>query len=203
MSIICIGVDQSYEDTGIAIVLDGKVKLVTDVKLKGYKNNRERRRALGDILHSAIKTAKGKSKELGCPCRLVFERIRLRSAGVLSFDYIKSMGALCAVISDLCVDMDVPVYSADTRAWKTAVVGTAKPQDNTYGIDPKKWPTICWCNEHGYGRHIRDYEISPRKKKGVFQDMRGERYVYNDNKADAICIALYGCMPDAKLQEER
>lgn len=200
--IICIGVDQSYEDTGIAVAMDGKVKAVTHLLLKDLPNNTERRKCIRSRLEQAITSAREHGEDEGCLCRLVFERIRLRSDGVLSFDYIKETAALCAVISDLCHDMYVPAFSADTRAWKTAVTGTAKPQENSYGINPKKWPTICWCNEKGYGKYIRDYEVSPRKKKGVMQDMRGRRYVYNDNKADALCIALYGCMPDAKLKEE-
>lgn len=199
---ICIGVDQSYEDTGIAMALNGKIKTVTNVPLKKLDNNHERRKELKEVLRKTILVAKHHSDVRKCPCKLVFERIRLRSDGVLSFDYIKATGALCAVISDLCYDMDIPVFSADTKAWKTSVVGTAKPQENSYGINPKKWPTICWCNKNGYGRYIRNYDVSPRKKKGVMQDMYGKRFVYNDNKADALCIAIYGCMPDAKLKSE-
>lgn len=202
MRVICVGIDQSYEDTGIAIAVDGKLKHVSDVPLWKLDNNSDRRNALRLAISEALDVAERNSKRLGCPYRVVFERIRLRSDGVLSLSYIKATGALCAVITDLCVARGVPVYSADTGAWKTAVVGTKKPQENSYGINPKKWPTICWCNQNGHGKRIRDYGISPRKKKGVFQDMYGKKYVYNDNKADALCIALYGCMEDAKLEVE-
>lgn len=200
---ICIGIDQSYEDTGIAIAKDGKIKNVTHIPLKNLPDNHERRRALRERLQSCIYVGKSQANRADSEFRVVFERIRLKSRKIISFSYIKAMGGMCAVIVDVCMDLGVPVYSADTNSWKAAVIGTRKQQENPYRIDPRKWPTIVWCNEHGYEDFIRDYGIGPRRKKGVFLDEKGRKFTYNDNKADSIGIALYGCMPDAKLEEER
>ena len=49
----------------------------------------------------------GKSKNIIC----VIERIRLRSQGFLNINYIKSIGALNALIVDLMYEYNIKVYS--------------------------------------------------------------------------------------------
>lgn len=193
---IVIGIDQSYKDTGITIACDGKVKKVENISLQKLKNNTERRKLVADVLNSYISFATDKTENV----EVIVERIRLVSAGVLSMDYIKSMGALIALIVDIAAEYHVPVYSVDTRAWKTAVVGTAKEKQNKYGLDPKKWPTILWCIKNGYKDKIIEYDVGKRKKGVLEKD--GIRYTYNDNKADSIGIALYGFIKNRKVVEE-
>lgn len=193
---VVIGIDQSYKDTGITIAADGKVKKVENILLHKFKNNTERRKLVADVLNSYISFATDKTDNV----EVIVERIRLMSAGVLSMDYIKSMGALIAVIVDTAAEYHVPVYSVDTRAWKTAVIGTAKEKQNKYGLDPKKWPTILWCIKNGYKDKIIEYDVGKRKKGVLEKD--GVRYTYNDNKADSIGIALYGFVKDRKVVEE-
>lgn len=192
-----IGIDQSYEDTGIAIACDGKIKAVDHILLSSLKNNTERRNEVSKVLMKFIDAAVARADNV----EIIVERIRLRSDGFISMDYIKGIGALVAVIVDTAAMYQIPVYSVDTRAWKTAIVGTTKEKSNKYGFNPKKWPTILWCVKNGFKRQIINYSVSARKKKAVIEK-DGKRYTYNDNKADAICIALYGFVNDRKLQEE-
>lgn len=114
--------------------------------------------------------------------------------------YIKEMGALNATIIDMAYKFDIPVYSVDTRSWKSQVIGTSKTQPNRYGFPPEKWPTIQWCIVHEYEQFIKE-EVSPRKKKAVIE-RGGKRFTYNDNKADSIGIALYGFLPESKQKLE-
>lgn len=193
---IVIGIDQSYNDTGITIACNGKIKAVSSVPMKKLANNTERRNELANELLRYIEYAVTKSDHI----EIIVERIRLMSAGVLSMDYIKSMGALIAVIVDTAAMYHIPVYSVDTRAWKTAIIGTAKEKQNKYGLDPKKWPTILWCIKNGYKDKIIDLDVGKRKK-GIIEK-NGIRYTYNDNKADSIGIALYGFVKGRKLMEE-
>lgn len=193
---IVIGIDQSYKDTGITIAADGKVKIVTNVPLCKLKTNTERRNTIWEVLITYLDYCIIRAEKV----EIIVERIRLMSSGVLSMDYIKSMGAFISVIVDTAAEYHVPTYSVDTRAWKTAVVGTAKEKQNKYGLDPKKWPTILWCIKNGHKDKIVEYDVGKRKKGVLEKD--GVRYAYNDNKADSIGIALYGFVKDRKLVEE-
>ena len=199
---IVIGIDQSYKDTGITISLNKEVKCVTDCYTEKMKSNTDKRIALRNCLITVINMVKKKRKELGdCEVICIVERIRLQSQGFINIDYIKSIGALNSLIVDLMKENDIPVYSVDTRAWKSAIVGNSKGKKNKYGIDEKKWPTILWCVSKGYKKHIIDYDVSVKKKKGVIEK-NGERYTYNDNRADSICISLYGFVYEPLLKEE-
>lgn len=199
---IVIGIDQSYRDTGISIGYNGVIKSVTDCCPITTMSNSERRKMLRKQLKEIFSkmriVANKKDAELIC----IIERIRLQSQGFINIDYIKGIGALNAMIVDVAEDFLVPVYSVDTRCWKSTVVGTSKEKQNKYGIDPKKWPTILWCISKGYKDYIIDYDIGKRKKGIIENTKTGERYTYNDNKADSICICLYGFKTNQKLKEE-
>lgn len=197
MNKIVIGFDQSYEDTGISIAVDGVLKAAKSVPLKQLKNNTQKRQKLQEEAFKAFRKVSQHNAEIV----VIIERIRLRSDGFININYIKGIGALNSVIVDTAALFGFPVYSVDTRAWKTAVVGTASPGQNPYGIDPKKWPTIQWCVRQGYEKKIVNYNVGKRKTKGViYKD--GKPFTYNDNVADSICIALYGFTKNLKLQEE-
>ena len=204
---IVIGIDQSYADSGIAVVCNGKVMSVTDCKPKSSASNTEIRSQLRQKLTRAFSMMQRKQNELGnCELFCIIERIRLQSAKpgsqhFLNLPYIKGIGALNAVIVDLASEYGIPVYSDDTRSWKSRVVGTSGSMRNPYGFPEEKWPTIKWCIGHGYGWLIAE-EASARKTKGVIEE-NGERWTYNDNKADAIGIAMYGFVSDPKLEVEK
>lgn len=199
---IVIGIDQSYKDTGITISLNKQVKCVIDCYTEKMKSNTDKRIALGNCLIDVLSLVKSKINEIGdCEVICIVERIRLQSQGFINIDYIKSMGALNSLIVDLMKENNIPVYSVDTRAWKSAIVGNSKGKKNKYGIDEKKWPTILWCVSKGYKKHIIDYDVGSKKKKGVIEK-NGKRYTYNDNRADSICISLYGFVHEPLLEEE-
>lgn len=201
---IVVGIDQSYKDSGITVSMNGEVKMVTECYTMNLSNNSEKRKKLKETLDKVFEMIEGKAKFHNADVIVIIERIRLQSQGFINIDYIKSIGALNALIVDLARMYDYPVYSVDTRNWKSNVVGTSKGQKNKYGIDEKKWPTIQWCIRNGYEKYIIDYEVG-KKKKGIIENKEsGQRYTYNDNKADSICISLYGHIPIMKqlLKEE-
>lgn len=204
---IVIGIDQSYADSGIAVAFNGKIKSVSECKPKSTATNTEVRNQLRDKLAMVFSVVQSKQSELdNCDLVCIIERIRLQSAKpgmehFLNLPYIKGIGALNAVIVDLAAMYSIPVYSVDTRSWKSRVVGTSSPGKNPYGFPEEKWPTIKWCIENGYGWLIAE-EVSPRKIKGVIEK-DGERWTYNDNKADSIGIALYGFVDSPKLEVEK
>lgn len=195
---IVIGVDQSYEDTGISIAADSKLRKVTDKNLSKYKNNSERRGALRETLNGLLSSVEEKGDEVIC----IIERIRLQSQGFINIDYIKSIGALNSIIVDVCREHNVKVYSVDTRCWKAQVVGTSKSMSNKFSVAPEKWPTIKWVIKQGFEDSIITEITNKRKKKGVFT-RNGKRYSYNDNAADSAGIAMFGFIGDKeKLLEE-
>lgn len=205
---IVIGIDQSYTRTGITVLKNGKIHLIKSVNFEGCKTNTEKRNMLHKELCSFMwSLGNENNSERICIC----ERIRLRSQGFINEDYIKATGALIATIIDTMKMANIPVYSVDTRAWKSAIVGTSKPQKNNLGIAPEKYPTIAYMRSKGLLKYIVE-EYTGRGKKGVIEAYRSSngkrekvRARVNDDVADSYCIASYGFLPATKqkLQEER
>ena len=196
MDKIVIGIDQSYKNTGISICKNGILTNIRSIHLNILEDNSSKRNHLSSILYSLLSKVPLSSSGDHIEVYIIIERIRLQSQGFINIDYIKSIGALNAIIVDVAKQFNIPVYSVDTRAWKSAIVGTSKPQKNKYGIDPEKWPTIQYIKSLGFEDKIL-IPVSNRKKKGVFEK-DGIRYTYNDDAADSACIALYGFLPKNK-----
>ena len=195
---VIIGIDQSYNNTGISIAADGKLKKVKSLPLDKYESNSDRRRALAETLDGLLSSVAQKTEELVC----IIERIRLTSQGFLNIDYIKSIGALNSVIVDKCHEYGVEVYSVDTRCWKAQVIGTSKGMPNRYGVPEEKWPTIKWLIRQGWEGSIL-IPINGRKKKGTFI-RSGQKFMYNNDAADSAGIAMFGFVGELdKLQLER
>lgn len=194
---VIIGIDQSYNNTGISIAADGKLLKVKSIWLDNYKSNSEKRRALAKTLDGLLRSVCPKAKEVVC----IIERIRLRSQGFLNINYIKSIGALNSIIVDKFYEYGVKVYSVDTRCWKAQVIGTSKPMSNKFGVPEEKWPTVRWLLKQGLEDNIL-VPIEGRKTKGTF--MRdGQKYMYNNDAADSAGIAMFGFVGDSdKLKEE-
>lgn len=108
----------------------------------------------------------------------------------MSTEYIKQTGALIATIVDAAYEHGIPVYSVDTRAWKSAVIGTSKPEDGN-----NKLPAINFIRKLGWEDEI--LIPIPRKRKGCFEK-DGSFYMWNDDAADSACIALFGFTPGFK-----
>lgn len=210
---VVIGIDQSYTRTGITVLCDKEIFEMYNIDFKGCKTNTERRECLSYQLYDILC---GVCKEV-VPDEMIIitERIRLRSQQFLSEAYIKATGALVATIID-CADkfkaIKVPVYSVDTRSWKSQIVGNSKPLNNKYGINPEKYRTILYMRDKGLLRCIAE-EYKGKGEKGVIwanrtlTDGKKEkvRIKVNDDLADSYCIALYGFLPKnkQKLKEEK
>lgn len=195
---VVIGIDQSYNNTGISIAADGKLVKVRSIQMEKIKTNSDKRRALAETLDGLLKAVCSKAKDVVC----IIERIRLRSQGFLNIDYIKSIGALNSIIVDKCHEYCVPVYSVDTRCWKSQVIGTSKPMSNKFGVPEEKWPTVKWLLKQGWEDSIL-IKVEGRKSKGTFV-RDGQKYMYNNDAADSAGIAMFGFLGDKeKLAVER
>lgn len=197
---IIIGIDQSYENTGISIVADGVLKKVTSINLSKLKNKSEKRDKLRKVLNALINNLLKKvAKNSDIIC--IIERIRLHSKGFLNMDYIKSIGALNSIIIDTCNKYGIEVYSVDTRAWKAQIIGTSKPRKNNFGVPEEKWPTVEWVIKKGFESSIL-IPIEGRKSKGTFIK-NGQKCMYNNDAADSAGIAMFGfCGNAANLNLE-
>lgn len=195
---IFIGIDQSYKNTGVSISADGELLKVTSLNLEHYKTNSDKRKTLRKYLNNMLKTITTKSDDITC----ILERIRLHSQGFLNIDYIKSMGALNAVIVDIMHDYDIPVYSVDTRCWKSQVIGTSKPKDNNLGVPREKYPTVEWCINQGFEDSILEV-VEGRKTKGTFV-RNNVKYMYNNDASDSAGISMFGFVGNLeKLKKEK
>ena len=205
-----IGIDQSYTRTGITVLKNKEVVEMHSMDFKRCVDNTSKRQRLSSYLCELLVELDSVENDI----IVITERIRLRSQGFLSENYIKATGALIATIIDVCSSFGIKVYSVDTRAWKSAVVGTSKPLDNPYGINPEKYRTILYMRDRGLLKHIAE-EYKGRGKKGIIDVkmdvIEGNRKVkkkvpckINDDLADSYCIALYGFLPKGKqkLKEE-
>ena len=206
MSKIVIGIDQSYTRTGITILEDKKILRMKSINFEECKNNTEKRLAIYTYLETIFKRRLKKQIEQNNVI-IITERIRLRSQGFLSEVYIKSTGALVATIIDIARLYIVPVYSVDTRSWKSQIIGDSKPMQNPYGINPEKYRTILYMRDRGLLKYIAE-EYNGRGEKGVINvKIDGKRVPckINDDLADSYCIAMYGFLPKTKqkIEEEK
>lgn len=194
---LSIGIDQSYKNCGVSVSADGQLLKVTHIKLEQCKSNTDRRRLLKAYLDNMLKAITSKADSIIC----IIERIRLHSQGFLNIDYIKSMGALNAVIIDIMDEYDIPVYSVDTRCWKSQVIGTSKPKDNNLGVPKEKYPTVEWCIEQGFEDSVLR-TVKGRKVKGTFT-RNGIRYMYDNDACDSSAISMFYFVGDKeKLKQE-
>ena len=194
---LSIGIDQSYKNCGVSISADGQLLKVTYIKLEQCKSNADKRRLLKAYLDNMLKAITSKANSIIC----IIERIRLHSQGFLNIEYIKSMGALNAVIIDIMDEYDIPVYSVDTRCWKSQVVGTSKPKDNNLGVPKEKYPTVEWCIKQGFENSVLR-TVKGRKKKGTFT-RNGIRYMYDNDACDSSAISMFYFVGDKeKLKRE-
>lgn len=201
MNKIVIGIDQSYKNTGVTVNINNGEKLkVRNIYTDCYENNSIKRSVVRKKLFNLISVIKIAYPKAEVVC--IIERIRLKSQGFLNINYIKGIGALNALIVDVMYNNGIETYSVDTRAWKSAIVGTSKPMENKYGLPPEKYPTILWNVKNGRKKNIINYDVG-KKKKGVITNKKGERYMYDDDKSDSIAISFYGFLPVKKQKLEK
>lgn len=185
---IVIGLDQSYTRTGISIAADGELVKVTSLNFKGCKTKSDKRRALAKVIIQIIEKNQCRASSMV----ILLERVRTFSHNqavdegetgttkgkgmFISTAYIKATGALIGMIVDTAAEYGIKVYSVDTRAWMSKVLGSSKGSN--------KQASIKFITKKGFN-------ISSVNKKGDT--------VYDDDAADSGCIALYGFVPE-KLQ---
>ena len=197
---IVIGLDQSYTNTGIAIAGDGKVLLARNIDTSRCTSKTEKRRCIALAVSKAIEAAKLQSSNV----IVISERIRVFNGQALSLSYVSTTGALVGTIADVCYDAVVKHYSADTRAWKAAIVGTTKSASKgPKNVNLNKIPTLkyvlkrpdvqrCWIVKP-IGKRCKSYDVLEQ----------GVPCKYDDDVADAICIALYGFCKKRSLLPEK
>ena len=197
---VVIGIDESYKNTGITVNKNnGEEIKVFNVYCDSLDNNTLKRQSLKERLDKIVKHVKKNYPDAEVVC--IIERIRLKSQGFLNINYIKGIGALNAIITDIMYEYGIEVYSVDTRSWKSAIVGTSKPMANKYKIDPEKYPTILWNIKNGRKDKIINYDVG-KKKKGVIT--KGDlKYTYDDDRSDSIAISFYGFLPVKRQKLEK
>lgn len=185
---IVIGIDQSYKNTGISIIADGKIRDIKSILLESYPNNTERRIKLRSSINKLLYSVSNKSDSIIC----MIERTRVHGGekSFININTIKAMASLTALTVDMMYSYNIPVYSVDTRSWKAQVVGTSKPMQNKYGVPPEKWPTVKWVISQGFENKILVDVTNTRKVKGTFI-RNGKRYIYNDDAADSAGIGMF------------
>lgn len=182
MKKLVIGLDQSYTDTGICIAVDGVPKWASHVSFKGLDLKSDKRTRLISALKRILDKYKDKYT-----VEVVIEAVRLFSGSTphISTAYIYSTCAMIGAIVDLCASMDVPIYWVETRSWKRRVLGSSKPSGRRLkGVkDPKKVDSVRHAISIGFRDQV-SYTMERGPNKGQVR--------YNDNIADAICIAIAG-----------
>lgn len=164
-----MGIDASYTRTGVAISNDGNIQTIKSIKFKGIKTKPAKRANVREKLQRYIDKYK--------PDMIVVERTRQFSTGdkpFIAMAMIKTGISMLTTIIDVAYENGIQVYSVDTRAWKSAVIGTSKPK----GRD-KKLPTLEYVKSLGFD---------------VYDD---------DDAADAACISLFYWYSMRKKGEKR
>lgn len=187
---IVIGIDQSYTKTGVALVINGKVQEKKLINFKGCKNNTEKRKVIHRFISKVLKSlpeVKSEPQDITIVC----ERIRTFSGKYgLKPAYLKSTGALIATIVDTAYDYGIKVYSVDTRAWKSQVVGNSKAKTKRVKVDGK----------------IKEVRDTKTETLNFVRNVIGIDCKEEDDVADAICIGLFPFKskdPKKYLKEEK
>lgn len=183
---ICIGIDQSYKNTGWSICLNDKIVKYGHIDFKGLNNNSDKRKEVANVINQLIQKSLTYVKS-EARIVIVVERIRLRSQGFLNIKYIQSTAGLICTIIDVAHEYNIPVYSVDTRSWKSQIVGNAKGRKQkvliTKGKNKGKYKTVT-------DNKIETMEFV-KNKLGI--DVKND-----DDVADAICISKYAFLPKSK-----
>ena len=177
-----IGLDQSYTDTGLCIAVNGVPKYAESVSFDGAVEKVDKRKALLKRVKAIVERYRQKYH-----ITIVLEAVRLFSGSQphISIAYIFSTCAMVGSLVDLADELDVDIFWVETRSWKKFVLGSSKPSGRRLnGVkDSKKVDSVVFAISVGFKDRVM-YRIERGKNKGQIR--------YNDNVADAICIAIAG-----------
>lgn len=176
MKQLVIGIDQSYADTGVAIAVDGVLKWIDHYSFKGCTIKADKR------IYLAAKVAKlCRRFQDQYDVAIVVEGIRLFSGQDIHISraYLSGAYAMLGSLVDMATQAGVPIYCIETRSWKKAVLGSSKNSSERFeGVkDQKKVESVKYIINAGFKRQITS-------------QTRNGKVKYNDNMADAGCIAL-------------
>lgn len=111
-----VAFDQSYDGFGYSVASNGKVIKYGTLRLTVFKTKAQKRKAIRALVYGLSKRHK--------PNKIIVERTRVFSQGFISKKTIMSFGSLLTVIVDSSPG-GTPIYSVDTRSWKSKVIGRA------------------------------------------------------------------------------
>jgi Holliday junction resolvasome RuvABC endonuclease subunit len=185
---IVIGIDESYTKTGLALIVDKVVVKSKSISFANCKTKTDKRNCIRRILPKIIEDALGRKSQPTDKVLIICERIRTFSGSYgLRPAYLISTGALIATIVDVAAEYNINVYSVDTAAWKTQIVGSSKGE--------KKQVLITRGPNKGKYKEVTDNKRKTlewvKNKLGI--DCKGD-----DDRADSICIGLYGFVRKSK-----
>ncbi len=189
-----IGLDQSYANTGICVCLDSEIKYIGHIDFNKVTTKGAKRQILAKKLGKLIVKCIGLYGKENVV--VIAERIRtLTDGNQFRPTVIKAAAAMMAYIVDTAAKYGITVYSVDTRAWKSAILGTSKPVfEPIEGVtDPQKFGSVRKVVEMGY----RDRLYRPSKSHA------NKTFKLDDDAADATCIALYGYVYKKYLEIEQ
>lgn len=176
MKQMVIGLDQSYTDTGVAIAVDGQLKWIGHYNFKGCITKADKRIYLSAMVAKLCRKFQDRYN-----VAIVVENIRLFSGQDphVSRAYLSGAYAMLGSLVDMAVQVGISIYCIETRSWKKAVLGSSKNAvTKLEGVkDPKKIASV-------------NYILSLGFKKRLTSVARDGKIKYNDNVADAGCIAL-------------
>ena len=201
-----LAVDQSYKNSGIAASYGnpfwdgGRMDLVhvSSLDMASTKDKVDYRVSLASEVTQALMSCKEQVEEASLVIVLC-ERIRQFSRGFTSMPYIVQMGALIAYIEEAAHMHGLPLWTVDTRCWKSTVIGTSQPMLNSYNVPPEKFPTVDYVVKHGWKEHIfrevnpeyGERELKKKHPHNIFKSASGKFIQVDDDRADAICMSLF------------
>lgn len=128
---VVLGIDQSYSKIGFAVATRSEIIRADVVDLRKLKWASQKRLCVRQLVDHWIDRYK--------PKVIIVERVRLFAHARIAVHTIQQLSAMTAVIVDTAfvhqvysasalgvVRKSIPVFSVDTRAWKAAVLGSAK-----------------------------------------------------------------------------
>lgn len=197
---VVLGLDQSYEETGFAFGVDGKIVNAGSFKYHCNRNPitkiNARKRLYNDVSRCIDKAYDNGYNSID----IYIEKVR--NEGRTTFDFLKMAGAMESTIQHAVYDqflvlssrIKIRLYAVSTISWKSKIVGSVKKQNNDLKLDPSKYQTMMKCVELGYENYLFK-PVDTKTRNGIIKIEQGQKYTYNDNIADAICICLYGFLP--------
>lgn len=171
---VILSFDQSYTRLGYCVQTKTKLLEINSVDLSKLKNPTQKRNCVRELTSILVRKYE--------PNAVIVERVRIFAGGYISAKVAGMLAAMTAAIVDAAYTHNfrrkpTPVFSVDTRAWKSKVVG--------------------------YPNATKQYTLEYATDKLIEMGFDYSRLRLNHDAADAYCIGRYVWVPDAKLQREK